>query len=254
MTRPVAIVTDGRRGTGVVIVRALANLGFDVLVTDIDEDRLVEDLRSELERRGARLGFVLADVADLASHRRIVDEAMTTFGRVDCLVNNASVASPGRGDPLDITPDNFDYVMDINLRGTIFLTQKVVRAMIASGSGAHRSVINITSVSAELASLDRLEYCVSRAGMAMWTKGLALRLAEHGIAVFEVRPGLLRNDMRAGSASRYGAMIAEGLVPMRRWGEPADIANAVASLATGAMAYATGSVVNVDGALSIPRL
>lgn len=254
MTSPVAIVTDGRRGTGLAIVRALANLGFDILVTDIDEDRLVDELRGDLERRGSRLSFVLADVADLASHRRVVDEAMTTFGRIDCLVNNACVASPGRGDPLDITPDNFDYVMDINLRGTIFLTQKIVRAMIASGAGAHQSVINITSVNAELASLDRLDYCVSRAGMAMWTKGLALRLAEHGIAVFEVRPGILRNDMRAGSASRYGAMIGEGLVPMRRWTEPVDVANAVASLATGAMAFATGSVVHVDGALSIPRL
>lgn len=254
MTRPVAIVTDGRRGTGVAIVRALANLGYDILVTDIDEDRLVDDLRSEIERRGARLGFVLADVADLAGHRRVVDEAMTTFGRIDCLVNNASVASPGRGDPLDITPDNFDYVMDINLRGTIFLTQTIVRAMLAAGSGSHRTVINVTSVNAELASLDRLEYCVSRAGMAMWTKGLALRLAEHGIGVYEVRPGLLRNDMRAGSASRYGTMIGEGLVPMRRWAEVADVANAVASLASGAMAYATGSVISVDGGLSVPRL
>jgi NAD(P)-dependent dehydrogenase (short-subunit alcohol dehydrogenase family) len=176
------------------------------------------------------------------------------FGRLDCLVNNAGIGSPKRGDLLELTPDTFDTVIGVNLRGTLFFTQACVREMLALGSAGHpRSVVTISSVSAEMASPERTDYCVSKAGLSMAMKNLALRLAGEGIAVFEVRPGIIRTPMTAPVSARYDARIADGLVPAGRWGEPADVAATVSALAAGRMAFATGSVVNVDGGLSLPR-
>ena len=194
------------------------------------------------------------DISDLAGHAPLVEAVVDRFGRIDCLVNNAGIASPVRGDLLDLQPANFDKVMSVNLRGTVFLTQAVAKAMLASGAGQSRTIVNITSVSAEMASPERADYCISKAGLSMWTKVLALRLAGDGISVFEVRPGIIRTDMTAGVAAKYDALIDGGLVPMRRWGEARDIGEAVAALATGRLAFATGSVLNLDGGLSIPKL
>ena len=182
---------------------------------------------------------------------RIVDR----FGRIDCLVNNAGMGASLRGDVLDLLPENFDRVMGVNLRGTIFLTQAVARWMLAHPAGDRpRSIVHVTSVSAALASPERLDYCISKAGLAMWSKGLALRLAPEGIAVFDVRPGIIRTDMTAGVADTYDRKIADGLVPARRWGEREDVARVVAALARGDFGFATGSVIDVDGGLGIPRL
>jgi 3-oxoacyl-[acyl-carrier protein] reductase len=159
-----------------------------------------------------------------------------------------------RGDLLDLTPENFDRVMDVNLRGAIFLCQAAARRMVAAPTSGPRAIILVTSVSAGMASPERADYCISKAGLSMFARNLALRLADQNIAVFELRPGIIATEMTAGVAARYDAAIAEGLVPMRRWGTPEDMAKSVAALASGAFHFATGTIIQADGGLSIPKL
>jgi NAD(P)-dependent dehydrogenase (short-subunit alcohol dehydrogenase family) len=253
MTRPVAIVTGGLRGIGRACAEALAENGFDLVVADL-ADAAPQELATDLAARGARLAYRRCDIADLDGHAGVPAKAIEAFGRIDCLVNNAGIGAPVRGDLLDLEPANFDRVLSVNLRGTVFLTQAVLRAMMAAPPAGQRTIVNITSLSAKAASPERADYCISKAGLSMWTKVLALRLAAEGISVFEVRPGIIRTDMTAGVAARYDALIEGGLVPMRRWGEPRDIGQAVAALASGRLAFATGSVLDLDGGLSVPKL
>jgi NAD(P)-dependent dehydrogenase (short-subunit alcohol dehydrogenase family) len=243
----VALVTGAARGIGFATARALARDGFDVAVADID--------LAVAQQAAATIGAmaVACDIADLESHSGALASVIARFGRIDCLVNNAGIGAPVRGDLLDLVPDNFDRVMGVNLRGTVFLTQAVARWMVVNPAATPRSIVTVTSVSAALASPERLDYCISKAGLAMFVQGLALRLAPHGIGVFDVRPGIIRTDMTAGVAARYDTLIDGGLVPSRRWGTPEDVADIIATLAAG-HAYATGSVVHVDGGLSVPRL
>ncbi|MCA1492924.1 3-ketoacyl-ACP reductase [Ensifer sp. NBAIM29] len=252
--RPIAIVTGGRRGIGLGIARALAASGFDIAITGIGDAEGVDPAIADLEALGARAIFLRADLADIGTHHATVDAVVDAFGRIDCLVNNAGIASVVRGDFLDLRPENFDAIIGVNLRGTVFFTQAVVKAMLAAQAAAPRSIVNITSVSAAVSSPERLDYCMSKAGLAAFSQGLALRLAETGIAVFEVRPGIIRSDMTATVSAKYDGLIAGGLVPMRRWGEPDDIGNIVAGLASGRFGFATGSVIQADGGLSIGRL
>lgn len=252
MTRPSAIVTGGARGIGLACAQALADAGFDILVADLAETA-ADGLATDITKRGAKFAYVRCDIADLASHTALVDAAMRAFGRIDCLVNNAGVGAVVRGDLLDLKPEHFDPTLGINLRGTVFLSQAVAKAMLAT-SGDHRSIITITSVSAEMASPERPDYCVSKAGLSMWVKNLALRLAPENIGVFEVRPGIIRTDMTSGVTAKYDALIDGGLVPAKRWGEAGDIGAVVATLAGGKLGFSTGSIINVDGALSVPRL
>lgn len=252
--RPVAIVTGGRRGIGLGIAKALAKIGFDIVITGIGEPDQIGGVLDELAALGARAIFLKADLSDLSGHQATVDAILSQFGSIDCLVNNAGMASVVRGDFLDLEPDNFDTILATNLRGTVFFTQAVVKAMLADGANGHRSVINITSVSAAMTSPERLDYCISKAGLAAFSQGLALRLAETGISVFELRPGIIRSDMTAGVSAKYDALIDGGLVPMKRWGEADDIGSMVAALASGSFGFATGTVINADGGLSIGRL
>jgi NAD(P)-dependent dehydrogenase (short-subunit alcohol dehydrogenase family) len=247
MSRPVAIVTGASRGIGRAIADELGRTGFDLVGTGLDEEEA-------FEVPGARSIYVAGDVSDLAGHQPLVDAAVAAFGRIDLLVNNAGMGAVERGDFLDLRPENYDRVMAVNLRGPMFLTQAVLRWMLANPADGPRAIVNITSVSAAMASPERLDYCVSKAGLAMWSAGLALRLAAEGIAVFDVRPGIIRTDMTAASAPKHEERIAGGLVPAKRWGEPGDVATAVAALAGGGFSFATGSIVNVDGGLSIARL
>jgi NAD(P)-dependent dehydrogenase (short-subunit alcohol dehydrogenase family) len=253
MTRPVAIVTGGTRGIGRAIAEALADAGFDIVVADLAPEA-GPDLHTSLALHGASLAYCRCNIADLADHARVVSAALDAFGRIDCLVNNAGIASPVRGDLLALEPANFDTVLSVNLRGTVFLTQAVARAMLARPSAHARSIVTITSVSADMASPERADYCISKAGLSMWVKNLALRLAADAIGVFEVRPGIIRSDMTAAVTAKYDALIDSGLVPAGRWGEGADVGAVVAALAGGKLGFATGSVINADGALSVARL
>ncbi|WP_027059983.1 3-ketoacyl-ACP reductase [Mesorhizobium loti] len=253
MTRPSAIVTGGARGIGLACAEALADAGFDILVADLAE-QAPDGLSTNLSTRGAKFAYITCDIANLDSHAALVDTAMRAFGRIDCLVNNAGVGAVVRGDLLELTPENFDRTLGINLRGTVFLSQAVAKAMLATPGGHPKSIIAVTSVSAEMASPERSEYCISKAGLSMWVKNLALRLAPENIGVFELRPGIIRTDMTAGVTAKYDALIGNGLVPAKRWGEASDIGAVVATLAAGKLAFSTGSIINVDGALSVPRL
>ncbi|UJW77474.1 3-ketoacyl-ACP reductase [Rhizobium sp. SL42] len=253
--RPVAIVTGGRRGIGLGIATALARTGHDIVITGIGDAVSVQETLSFLRSQGGDALYLHADLSDVQRHEGTVKAILERFGRIDCLVNNAGIASVVRGDFLELEPENFDTIIDTNLKGTVFFTQAVVKAMLIPSEPSHaRSIINITSVSAQSSSPERLDYCITKAGLAAFSQGLALRLAETGIAVFEVRPGIIRTDMTAAVTSKYDNLIANGLVPMRRWGQAEDIGDICAALASGSFAFATGSVIDADGGLSIPRL
>lgn len=255
MKRPLAIVTGARRGIGFGIAKALASKGFDLVITDVTADEASESAVGTLQNLGAKARFILADIADLSAHKATVQTIVDEFGQIDCLVNNAGIGSKVRGDFLDLDAANYDAIFEVNLRGTVFFTQAVIREMLSESTINHpRSIINITSVSASMTSPERLDYCMTKAALAAFTQGLALRLADHGISVFDVRPGIIRSDMTASVTEKYDRLISGGLVPMKRWGEPDDLGRIAAALASGDFNFATGSVINADGALSISRL
>ena len=252
--RPVAIVTGGRRGIGLGIAKSLANDGFDIALTGLGEPVENDPALAELKALGTGAIYVQSDLARIETHAGALAAVLDAFGRVDCLVNNAGIASVVRGDFLELTPENFDTIIGTNLRGTVFFTQAVLKAMLRQPERFPRSVVNITSVSSGMSSPERLDYCMSKAGLSSFSQGLALRLAETGIAVFEVRPGIIRSDMTAGVSAKYDRLIGDGLVPMKRWGEPGDIGGIVSGLASGKFGFATGTIIDADGGLSIARL
>ncbi|MBB5700497.1 NAD(P)-dependent dehydrogenase (short-subunit alcohol dehydrogenase family) [Ochrobactrum daejeonense] len=250
--RPVALVTGGCRGIGLGIARALAARGFDLAIADLENDAAVI---GELRGAGGRVAFFKSDLAAVETHEATISAIVAECGGIDCLVNNAGIGSVERGDFLGLKPENFDTIMGVNLRGTVFFTQAAVKAMLAAGDVRFpRSIVTISSVSSVMSSPERLDYCISKAGLTAFVQGLALRLAEARIGVFEVRPGIIRTDMTARVAGRYDGLIESGLVPMKRWGEVGDVGAIVAGLAGGDFIFATGSAVNADGGLSISRL
>ena len=253
MTRPAAIITGGARGIGLACAEALADAGFDILVADLAE-KPADGLAQNIAAHGAKFAYASCDIADLAGHAALVETAIEAFGSIDCLVNNAGIGAVLRGDLLYLKPENFDRAIAVNLRGTVFLSQAVAKAMLATPAASARSIVTITSVSATMASPERADYCISKAGLSMWVKNLALRLAAENIGVFEVRPGIIRTDMTAGVSAKYDTLIEGGLVPAKRWGEAADIGAVVAAWASGKFGFSTGSVIDVDGALAVPRL
>ena len=253
---PVAIVTGGTRGIGLGVAAALARDGWDLALSGVRAARDVEATLSSLKALGRRVHYFQSDIADAADRRRLVSEVVQRLGVPSALVNNAGRAPRVRADLLEAEEDSFEELLRTNLQGPYFLTQAVVREMLAApsaGSG-QRAIVFITSVSAEMASSNRGEYCVSKAGLAMAVKLYAARLAADGIPVYEVRPGIIATDMTAGVKDKYDERIASGLVPEGRWGQPADVGRAVAALIRGDVPYATGSVIHVDGGLSIARL
>ena len=253
--RRVALVTGGRRGIGLAVAEGLAADGFDVAITGTRDDDVAKAAVARLAARDVAATFVDGDINAVSDHARVLDTVEATLGAINVLVSNAGIAPPQRLDLLETTPENFDAVLGVNLRGAFFLGQAVAKRMIARGGGdTRRALIFVSSCSAKMVSINRIEYCISKAGLAMAVEGFAVRLAAEGIAVFEVRPGIIRTDMTAGVTSKYEALIEGGLVPAKRWGEPADIAAVVSALATGGLGFATGSVVNVDGGLTISRL
>jgi NAD(P)-dependent dehydrogenase (short-subunit alcohol dehydrogenase family) len=194
------------------------------------------------------------DVGVAADRDRMVDEVLKRWGRIDVLVNNAGITSIGRRDILDATEESWDRVLAVNLKGPYFLTQRVAREMIRLGACLTRpTIVNISSLSAYSVSVNRGDYCISKAAIGMMTSLFALRLAEHGIRVFEVRPGVIETDMTAQAHEKYTKLIAEGLYPIRRWGTPTDVGQAVAMLVSGSLPFSTGDVLNVDGGFHLRR-
>jgi 3-oxoacyl-[acyl-carrier protein] reductase len=251
--RPVALITGGRRGIGRGIALALAEAGFDLVINDLERDADAEATLAGIAERGARASFIAADIADLEAQPALVEAAFAAVGRIDCLVNNAGVSVRSRGDLLDVSVESYDRCLGVNLRAPFFLAQRVARRMLETAppaDGPPRSIVTITSVNAEIPSPTRGEYCISKAGASMLTRLFALRLAPHGIGVFEVRPGIIRTPMTAPAAERYEQEIARGVTPIARWGEPADVGRAVATAATGGLPFSVGQVIYVDGGLS----
>ena len=251
-TRRTAIVTGGTRGIGLGISRSLAACGWRLALCGVRSGDAIRDVLDELTASGAEAAYWQADVARLDDRARLVDGVFDRFGIVDALVNNAGRAPRVRADLLDATEESFDELMRTNLQGPYFLTQAFSKRLI--GAARPGRVVFVTSVSAELASTNRGEYCVSKAGLAMAVQLFALRLAPAGIPVYEVRPGVIATDMTAGVKDLYDRRIADGLVPEGRWGQPDDVGRVVAALLNGDLPYATGSVIHVDGGLAIPRL
>lgn len=256
-SRPVAAVTGARQGIGRAIALALAQAGFDLVVLDLAEDEVASQTMNDLQAAGARCSFVVADIAQVEQRAATASAIWSAFGRLDTLVNNAGVQVRVRGDLLDVTPESFDRVMGINLRGTFFLTQEVARRMVADSetpTATHRSIVTISSANAYLVGADRPEYCFSKMSLSMMTKAFALRLGRHGIATYEIRPGIIRTAMTLPVKEKYDGWIAQGLTPIARWGEPHDVGATVATLARGLMPFSTGDAFHVDGGLHIQKL
>ncbi len=251
--RPLALVTGGQQGIGLGIAQALAQQGFRLAIAS----RSAPDhaaVQEALHTLGPKARYYQHDLSDLAAIPALLDQIKARQGPVTALIQNAGVAARTRGDMLDLTPENLNWIMGINLTGAFFLAQQVAKRMLAAESSHYRSITFITSVSAQMASPERADYCISKAAAAMAAQTLALRLAPHNIGVFELRPGIIETGMTAGVKDKYTARIEAGLVPAGRWGQPSDIGQAVVPLVTGQLAFATGAVIPVDGGLSIERL
>lgn len=251
-----ALITGGCRGIGYGIAQALAEQGFNLALTGTrpQEDSVVQAALSSLNQHCTALYFQ-QDLSELAGHQPLIAEVLKKLGSLETLVLNAAIAPATREDLLDMKPASFDKVLGTNLRGSFFLAQAVAQKMLAAAAtSAFRSIVFITSVSATMASTARGEYCISKAGTSMAAQLFAARLAAAQINVYELRPGIIATEMTAGQREKYNTAIAEGLVPLGRWGEPKDIGAAVAVLARGDLAFATGGTITVDGGLSIQRL
>ena len=256
----IAIVTGGSRGIGRGIATALAKANHIVVVNYARNADAAQEVKKDIEAAGAKALLVQADISVAADRAKLVDETVREFGRIDLLVNNAGVAPDVRADLLEASEASFDRLVNINLKGPYFLTQLVARKMVdhakALPAGAPRpKIITTSSISAYTASINRGDYCITKAGLAMMTKLYAARLAEFGINVYEVRPGIIETDMTGPVKSKYDKLIHEqDLTPIARWGKPEDVAAAIVAIASGLLPFSTGEVINVDGGFHLRRL
>lgn len=265
---PVALITGASRGIGRGIALALAGLGYDLVLNYAGNheaaSRAASDCSEAAEAAGKliRVEVCAANIGEAAGRERLLTAVRETFGRLDLLVNNAGIAPRVRADLLETSEDSFDVLLDINLKGPFFLTQAVSRWMLepgvaeAGGSSGqrHRKIIFVSSISAYTASVNRGEYCVSKAGISMLTALFAARLAGDGIGVFEIRPGVIATDMTGPVKEKYDRLIADGLTPIRRWGTPEDVGRAVSAIAQDLLPFSTGEVINVDGGFHLRTL
>lgn len=253
----VALVTGGTRGIGYGIARALSADGFDLALCGRRGREEVRDALDALSVDGTEVLYVPADVSDRGDQAKLLDAVRTRFGRLDVLVNNAGVAPHHRTDILEATEESYDRVLGVNLRGPYFLTQSVARWMLEArreDPDLVASIVFVTSISSTVASPSRGEYCISKAGLSMAAQLWSVRLAEEGISVYEVRPGIIRTDMTSGVTEKYDRLIENGLIPQRRWGLPDDVGKAVAMLARGDLPYSTGHIIMVEGGMTLNRL
>jgi NAD(P)-dependent dehydrogenase (short-subunit alcohol dehydrogenase family) len=253
----VAIVTGSSRGIGRGIALQLARDGFFVVVNFVARKEAAEDVVRQIASFGRPAVAIRADVSRPDDRESLVDQVLNRQGRIDLLVNNAGITSQGRKDLLEATEESWDVVFDTNLKGPFFLAQRVAREMIkliSHGVIPTAQIVNISSISSYAVSTNRADYCMAKAAMQMMTWLLADRLAEHHIGVFEVCPGVIASDMTAPVKEKYDRLIAEGLTPIRRWGEPEDVARAVSAIASLAFPFSTGERINVDGGFHLRRL
>ncbi len=253
----VALITGGSRGIGLGIAECMAKNGFDLAINGVRPEDQVKPALQKLKQYGTEVIYCQGNIAETADRDQIITKIKSTYGRLNVLVNNAGVAPKERNDILQTSEESFEYVMKINLQGPYFLTQQVANWMVEqkkTHADFWGSIINITSISATVASVNRGEYCISKAGLGMVTKLFAARLGEYDLPVYEVRPGIIKTDMTAGVKDKYDKLFAEGLAVQKRWGNPEDIGKVVAALSRGDMPYSTGSVIMVDGGMTVQRL
>lgn len=256
--KKVALVTGGSRGIGLGIAQELVKLGFDLAINGVREESAVTDVLEKLRSAGgADVVYCRGNLASSEDRQKIVEKVKGHFGRLNVLVNNAGIAPKERRDILDATEESFDDVVSTNLKGNYFLTQQAANWMVAqkrSNPDFTASIINVSSISATVASVNRGEYCISKAGISMATQLFAVRLGEFNIPVYEVRPGIISTDMTSGVKEKYDKLIDQGLCVTRRWGVPEDVGKAVGALAAGMFPYSTGQVIMVDGGMTLNRL
>lgn len=253
----IAFVTGGTRGIGLGIATELAKAGFDLAVNGVRDESAVKPILEDLKKLGVQVIYVRADVSNKEDRQRMVDEILDRFGKINVLVNNAGIAPPERKDILEATEESFEYVLNVNLQGPYFLTQLIANRMIELKNQNQKEffcIINVSSVSATVASVNRGEYCISKAGIAMATKLWAARLGEFNIPVYEIQPGVIKTDMTSGVQEKYDRLFQQGLAIQQRWGTPEDIGKVAAAMASGNMPYSTGQVVMVDGGMTVQRL
>lgn len=252
-----ALITGGSRGIGYGIAESFAQKGYDLAINGMRDEKSVDDVLDTLRKYGVRIIYCQGNIALKADREKIISKAYQEFGTIHVLVNNAGVAPKVRKDILDLEEEGYDYVMDINLKGTFFLTQEMARRMTdkkKTDTSFKASIITITSISAEVASINRGEYCMAKAGLSMMTKLMAARLGEAEIPVYEIRPGIIETDMTEGVKEKYTNLINSGLTIEKRWGLPADIGKIAIALAEGDIPYSTGQVIHADGGMSVHRL
>jgi NAD(P)-dependent dehydrogenase (short-subunit alcohol dehydrogenase family) len=255
--RKVALVTGGTRGIGLGIAIELAGAGFDLAINGVREEAEVNSILDDLREYGMQVAYFRGDISSKDDRHRIVESVFKQFSRINVLVNNAGIAPLERRDILEATEESFELVLNTNLRGPYFLTQEVANRMIETKMRIPEDfycIINISSVSASVASVNRGEYCISKAGIAMATKLWASRLGEFDIPVYEIQPGVIRSDMTSGMTEKYDKLFRDGFAIQQRWGLPEDVGKVAAAMASGNMPYSTGQVVMVDGGMTIQRL
>ena len=253
----VALITGGSRGIGFGIAEKLAASGFDLAINGVRAESEVEETLKKLKECGNDVIYCRGDTSSPGERENIIAKVKEHYGQLHVLVNNAGIPPKERKDILEATEESFDEVISVNLKGSYFLTQKVANWMIdqkKNNKEFNGCIINISSISATVVSVNRGEYCISKAGLSMATQLFAVRLGEFNIPVYEVRPGVIYTDMTAGVKDKYDKLIEEGLCVQQRWGLPEDVGKAVALLANGDLTYSTGQVIMVDGGLTIPRL
>jgi NAD(P)-dependent dehydrogenase (short-subunit alcohol dehydrogenase family) len=247
------LVTGARRGIGKAISLALAKANYDVAVADVELGDELNAVAAEISAMGMRTAVLQADIADLQAHEKLLDDAQSALGPLTTLINNAGVSVMSRGDLLDVTPESFDRCMDVNARGTFFLTQAFARRLRENLTECHRSIITITSANATAVSIGRGEYCMSKAAASMMSKLFAARLSDEDIGVYEIQPGFIETDMTAPSKAKYDALIDNGLTVIKRFGTPDEIGRIAVTLASGFLPYTTGQAIQADGGLLTVR-
>jgi 3-oxoacyl-[acyl-carrier protein] reductase len=255
--KQVALVTGGSRGIGYGIVKQLAQLGFDLAINGVRPENEVIEVMDNIKALGAGVIYCPGNVANTADRKNILQQVKDHYKKINILVNNAGIAPRERRDILATSEVSFDEVLATNLKSNYFLTQDVANWMIEqknTDKNYSGCIINISSISATVASVNRGEYCISKAGISMATQLFAVRLGEYNIPVYEVRPGIISTDMTSGVKDKYDTLIAGGLCVQKRWGLPEDVGKCVGALAMGSFPYSTGQVFMVDGGLTIPRL